>query len=84
MKRLYLTVEGQTEAAFATKVLAVIAHIWRGAFAQRLPLSPTTVYWSASPPPRSHSAGRATAYFQHALADIQTWLKEDQSPNARF
>lgn len=78
MKRLYLTVEGQTEAAFASKVLG--PHL--SAFS-------VFVY-----PPRftglhRRSRGRIPRggllnTFRHALADIQTWLKEDQSPDARF
>ncbi|HWB07952.1 MAG TPA: DUF4276 family protein [Gemmataceae bacterium] len=78
MKRLYLTVEGQTEAAFATKVL--VPH-----------LANFNVFLN---PPRFTGLHRRRRgripqggllhTFGHALADMQTWLKEDQSPDARF
>jgi hypothetical protein len=78
MKRLYLTVEGQTEAAFATMVL--VPH-----------LANYNVFLY---PPRFTGLHRRRRgripqggllnTFAHALADIQTWLKEDRSPDARF
>lgn len=78
MKRLYLTVEGQTEAAFATRVL--VPH-----------LASFNVFLN---PPRFTGLHRRRRgripqggllnTFRHALADMQTWLKEDQSPDARF
>jgi len=78
MKRLYLTVEGQTEAAFATTVL--VPH-----------LANFHVFLN---PPRFTGLHRRRRgripqggllnTFGHALADMQTWLKEDQSPDARF
>lgn len=78
MKRLYLTVEGQTEAAFATKVLT--PHL--AAFG---------VYLN---PPRFTGLHRRRRgripqggllnTFGHALADMQTWLREDRSADARF
>jgi Domain of unknown function (DUF4276) len=78
MKRLYLTVEGQTEAAFATNVL--IAH-----------LANFNVFLS---PPRFTGLHRRRRgripqggllnTFGHALADMRPWLKEDQSADARF
>jgi hypothetical protein len=78
MKRLYLTVEGQTEAAFATTVLAphlaafdVFVHPPRftGLHRRRRGRIPR---------------GGLLDTFGHALADMQTWLKEDQSAEARF
>lgn len=78
MKRLYLTVEGQTEAAFATNVLT--PH-----------LANFNVFLN---PPRFTGLHRRRRgripkggllnTFVHALADMQTWLKEDQSADARF
>jgi hypothetical protein len=78
MKRLYLTVEGQTEAAFATTVLT--PH-----------LANFNVFLY---PPRFTGLHRRRRgripqggllhTFAHAFADMQTWLKEDQSADARF
>ena len=78
MKRLYLTVEGQTEAAFATSVLT--PH-----------LANFDVFLS---PPRFTGLHRRRRgripqggllnTFGHALADIRVWLLEDRSPDARF
>jgi hypothetical protein len=78
MKRLYLTVEGQTEAAFATRVL--VPH-----------LANFNVFLN---PPRFTGLHRRRRgripqggllnTFAHALADMQTWLKEDPSADARF
>lgn len=78
MKRLMLTVEGQTEAAFITKVLAphlanfnVITGKPRltGLHKRRRGRIPT---------------GGMLNTFGHALADMQTWLSEDQADDARF
>ena len=78
MKRLYLTVEGQTEAAFEINVLT--PH-----------LANFNVFLY---PPRFTGLHRRRRgripqggllnTFTHAFADMQTWLKEDQSPDARF
>lgn len=78
MKRLYLTVEGQTEAAFAMSVL-------------RPHLASCSVFLH---PPRftglhSRRRGRIPRggllnTFQHAMADMHAWLKEDRSADARF
>ena len=78
MKRLYMTVEGQTEAAFATSVLT--PH-----------LANFDVFLS---PPRFTGLHRRRRgripqggllnTFGHALADIRVWLLEDKSPDARF
>jgi Domain of unknown function (DUF4276) len=78
VRRLYLTVEGQTEAAFATTVLG--PH-----------LANFNVFLY---PPRFTGLHRRRRgripqggllnTFAHALADMQTWLKEDQSGDARF
>jgi hypothetical protein len=77
MKRLYLTVEGQTEAAFATTVLT--PH-----------LANCNVFLN---PPRFTGLRRRRGRipqggllntFAHTLADMRTWLMEDQSTDARF
>jgi hypothetical protein len=78
MKRLYLTVEGQTEAAFAVGVLQ--AH-----------LANFNVFLH---PPRFTGlhgrrrgrvpGGGLLSTFGHALSDMLNWLKQDQSPDARF
>jgi Domain of unknown function (DUF4276) len=78
MKRLYMTVEGQTEAAFATSVLT--PH-----------LANFDVFLS---PPRFTGLHRRRRgripqggllnTFGHALSDMQVWLLEDRSPDARF
>jgi hypothetical protein len=78
MKRLYLTVDGQTEAAFAMSVLS--PH-----------LANFNVFLY---PPRFTGLHRRRRgripqggllhTFGHALADIRTWLKEDKSADARF
>ncbi|CAN5282588.1 hypothetical protein BH10PLA2_BH10PLA2_30710 [soil metagenome] len=78
MKRLYLTVEGQTEAAIATSVLT--PH-----------LANFNVFLTAPRFTGLHKRRRGRIpqggmlnTFGHALADMKTWLKEDQSPEARF
>ena len=78
VKRLYLTVEGQTEAAFVISIL--VGH-----------LANFNVFLA---PPRFTGLNRRRRgriprggllhTFSHALADLQIWLKEDQSPEARF
>jgi len=78
MKRLYLTVEGQTEAAFAMSVLQ--PH-----------LASYNVYLH---PPRFTGLhkrrrgriprGGVLNTFGHALSDMRNWLKEDRSREARF
>ena len=78
MKRLYLTVEGQTEAAFATSVLT--PH-----------LASFNVFLTAPRFTGLHKRRRGRIpqggmlnTFGHALSDMKTWLKEDKSPEARF
>ena len=78
MIRLYLTVEGQTEAAFATSVLT--PH-----------LANFNVFMTAPRFTGLHKRKRGRIprggmlnTFGHALADMKTWLKEDKSPEARF
>lgn len=78
MKRLYLTVEGQTEEQFAMTLL-------------RPHLANFSVFMY--PPrftgPHGRRGGRIPRggllhTFQHAMADMQRWLKEDKSADARF
>ncbi len=78
MKRLYLTVEGQTEQAFAKEVLqphligfgvAVTTPRLTGLHARRKGRIPT---------------GGLLSTFGHTLGDIRRWMKEDRSPDARF
>lgn len=78
MIRLYLTVEGQTEAAFAKRILEghlanFQVYLWQPRFTGlhgrrggRIP------------------KGGLLGTFKHALADIRRWMKEDRSAEARF
>jgi Domain of unknown function (DUF4276) len=78
VKRLYLTVEGQTEAAFAVEVLqphltAFEVYMWRPRFTG----------------PHGRRGGRIPQggmlnTFAHVIADIRRWLREDSSLDARF
>ncbi|MHB1422877.1 MAG: DUF4276 family protein [Gemmataceae bacterium] len=78
MKRLYLTVEGQTEAAFATRVL--VPHLAR----LNVFLNPPRFTGLHRRRRGRIPQGGLLNTFAHALADMQTWLKEDQSAEARF
>lgn len=78
MKRLHLTVEGQTEAAFATKVLTPHLSAFN-VFLHR----PRFTGLHRRCRGRIPSGGLLNT-FGHALADIRTWLSEDRSPDARF
>lgn len=78
MIRLYLTVEGQTEAAFAKNILA--PH-----------LANHNVFLTAPRFTGLHGRRRGRIprggllnTFGHALADMKAWLKEDKSPDVRF
>jgi len=78
MKRLYLTVEGQTEAAFAMRVL--VPHLANfNVFLSR----PRFTGLHRRRRGRIPQGGLLNT-FSHALTDIQSWLKEDQSIDARF
>jgi Domain of unknown function (DUF4276) len=78
MKNLYLTVEGQTEEAFALALLQPHlvqfgVYLWPPRF--------------TGPHGRRHGripTGGMFNTFVHALADMRRWLKENQSPDARF
>lgn len=78
MKRLYLTVEGQTEQAFAVQILQ--------------PHLATFNVFVTKPRltgPHGRRNGRIPQggmffTFQHVLADIKRWLREDTSAEARF
>ena len=67
MKRLYLTVEGQTEAAFAVGVLPAT---WR----------PNMLLHPGSSPACMADTQQVLSTFGHALSDMLTWLKR---PNPR-
>ncbi len=78
MIRLYLTVEGQTEQAFAVDVLrphladfgvVVVKPRLTGLHGRRGGRIPR---------------GGLLGTFGHALRDIQRWLSEDRSEEARF
>lgn len=78
MKRLYLTVEGQTEQAFAVEVLQphlaqFNVHVWK----------PRLTGLHTRRKGRIPSGGLLNT-FQHSLGDIRRWLREDKSPDARF
>lgn len=78
MKRLYLTVEGQTEQAFAVEVLQ--PHLAQ--FDVHV-LKPRLTGLHARRKGRIPSGGLLNT-FQHSLGDIRRWLREDKSPDARF
>ena len=78
MKRLYLTVEGQTEQTFAVEVLRphlvnydvfLVKPRLTGLHARRKGRIPQ---------------GGLLGKFEHSLVDIRRWLLEDRSPDARF
>jgi hypothetical protein len=78
MKRLNLTVEGQTEAAFASTVLT--PHLVNfNVFLSR----PRFTGLHKRRRGRIPQGGLLNT-FGHALADMRALLKEDQSPEARF
>ncbi len=78
MVRLYMTVEGQTEQAFASQIL--VPH-----------LAPFQVYLTRArltgPSPRRGGwipQGGMFNKFEPALRDMKRWLLEDKGPDARF
>ena len=78
MKRLYLTVEGLTEQAFAVQVLQPHLSAFN-VFVTKPRLTG----------PHGRRGGRIPHggmfhTFAHALADMKRWLLEDSSPEARF
>lgn len=78
MKRLYLTVEGQTEQAFAVDVLQ--PHL--SSF-DVLVVKPRLTGLYARRKGRIPSGGLLNT-FGHSLGDIRRWLSEDKSADARF
>lgn len=78
MKRLYLTVEGQTEQAFAVDVLQ--PHL---ATLNVFVVKPRLTGLHARRKGRIPRGGLRNT-FEHALGDIRRWLREDRSPDARF
>jgi hypothetical protein len=78
MKRLYLTVEGQTEQAFAVEVLQPHLSTFN-VFVTKPRLT--------GPHPRRGGRiphGGMFHTFAHVLKDMKRWLSEDTSPEARF
>jgi len=78
MKRLYMTVEGQTEAAFAEKVLS--PHLTRF----EVYLHPPRLTGLHRRRRGRIPQGGLLNTFGHALTDMRNWLQEDQSSDARF
>jgi hypothetical protein len=78
MKRLYLTVEGQTEQAFVREVLG--PHLYDfNVFVGKPRLTGLHGRQGGRIP-----QGGMLHTFAHALADMKRWLREDRSPEARF
>ena len=78
MKRLYLTVEGQTEQTFAAEVLG-----------PHLSAFDVFVWKPRLTGPHGRRKGRIPqggmfSTFAHALADMKLWLQTERSPEARF
>lgn len=78
MKRLYLTVEGQTEQAFAVDVLQ--PHLVRF---NVMVVKPRLTGLHSRRKGRIPSGGLRNT-FRHSLGDIRRWMREDASPEARF
>lgn len=78
MKRLYLTVEGQTEQAFAKRVL--VLHLAQFHVMLHSPRLTGLHRRRRGRIPR----GGLLNTFAHTQSDIRTWLLEDRSPDARF
>lgn len=78
MKRLMLTVEGQTEAGFVTKVLT--PHLAQFGVMVGRPRFTGLHKRRRGRIPR----GGMLSTFGHALGDMKTWLREDKSEDARF
>lgn len=78
MKRLYMTVEGQTEAAFASNVLAPHLESF-DVFLFRPRYSGLVSRKSARIP-----RGGLKNTFLHTLSDMRNWMKQDRHEDARF
>lgn len=78
MKRLYLTVEGQTEQAFAVDVLQ--PHLEKF---KVFVVKPRLTGLHARRKGRIPRGGLLNT-FRHSLGDLRRWLKEQQQPDARF
>ena len=78
MKRLYLTVEGQTEQAFAVNVLQPYL-----ASFNIFVTKPRLTGLHKRRKGRIPTGGLLTT-FEHSLDDIRKWMREDQSTDARF
>src|SRR5262245_44795130 len=78
MKRLYQTVEGQTEQAFVTQVLGPHLYAFNVFVGKPRLTGPHGRQGGHIP------QGSLLRTFVHALADMRRWLQEDRSPDARF
>lgn len=78
MKRLYMTVEGQTESAFATNILA--PHLASFDVFLSEPRYTGLVSRRSGRIPR----GGLKSTFVHTLSDMRNWMKEDRHDDARF
>jgi hypothetical protein len=78
MPRLCMTVEGQTEQAFAAQVLT--PHLARSGVMLAKPRLTGPISRRKGRIPRGGMLGT----FAHALGDMKRWLKEDREENVRF
>jgi len=78
MKRLYLTVEGQTEQAFAVEVLQPHLFVFNVFVTKPRLIGPHGRRGDRIP------QGGMFHTFVHALADMKRWLLEDRSHEVRF
>ncbi|MBL4883983.1 MAG: DUF4276 family protein, partial [Planctomycetaceae bacterium] len=78
MKRLYLTVEGQTEQAFAVTVLQ--PHL---ALFNVMVVKPRFTGLNKRRDNTIPIGGLGTT-FVHSMGDIRRWMREDKSADARF
>jgi len=78
MIRLHMTVEGQTEQAFASHIL--VEHLTRF----RVYLAKPRLTGPSRRRPGQIPRGGMLKSFKPALEDMKRWLSEDQKPDARF
>jgi hypothetical protein len=78
MKRLYLTVEGQTEQAFVREVLKPHLYAFKVYVENPRRTGPHRRKGGRIP------QGGLLHTFAHTLADMKHWLQEDRSRDARF
>jgi len=78
MKRLYLTVEGQTEQTFVVEVLRPHLSAFNVSVGKPRLTGPYGRRGGRIP------QGGMFSTFAHALADMKRWLQSDRSPEVRF